>query len=136
MAIGYFGDLLGMTESGSKAVNLEGARRILKALGWAEIVGKQEEVQERVVSSTGCQEDERDGLVRRVGIAMELYKKRRLEQDLWTVCEGKEVLEVVAKKLGFNGGRAYQRAVQKAWQDAAVERPEALVDLTTFVKTL
>ena len=131
-----FRRLVGMTESGSKAVNLEGARRILKTLSWAEIVGKQEEVQERVVSSTSCQQDERDGLGRRVRIAMESYKKRRLKQDLWTVCEGKEVLEVVAKRLGFNGGRAYQRAARKAWQDGAIERPEALIDLTTFVKTL
>jgi hypothetical protein len=62
-----------------------------------------------------------------------LYARKRVEDSLWKVCEGKQVLNDVARATGFAGTPALVQATFVAW-----ERNGALIpqELTAFRKYL
>ena len=62
-------------------------------------------------------------------ISIRAYTSRRAEDSLWKVCEGKQVLNEVARSTGYAGAPALVLAALAAW---ARERAEIADELIAF----
>jgi hypothetical protein len=71
-----------------------------------------------------------------LGLGINAYARKRTEDTLWKTCEGKQVLNDVARALGFAGAPTLSQAAFAAWsrEDAAI--PGELAELRNYLSGL
>lgn len=90
-----------------------------------------------------------DLITRRSGLALEelrafgqaldacarVYERTR-GADLWKVCEGKQVLRTIARRLGFANAEALELAALTIWEETPHLVPDELRQLRLYVEQL
>ena len=59
-----------------------------------------------------------------------------MEAEFWKICEGKQVLNTIARQCGFTDSGTLSQAPFAAWRSERVEVPEELMALRNYVASL
>lgn len=88
-------------------------------LDWSNIADTPESALDLIVKLSGHDADTQKILHRRLVACAKVYGRKRATDDLWKVCEGKEVAKTVAASLGLRDAAALERAVIRQWSEWA-----------------
>lgn len=91
------------------------ARAIIYGKAWLQIEPDTEAVVSEVGRKAGFDEARTKKLTTRLTAFANIYGRKRDTDELWKVCEGKEVMKVMARALGFSDHHALERAVTAYW---------------------
>jgi hypothetical protein len=89
-----------------------------------------------IVDVSGFGIDDQVKLRQILDISANSYAQRRVKDDLWTVCEGKQVLNDVARATGFAGTPTLVQATFAAWMRNDALIPEELTAFRQYLATL
>ena len=112
------------------------AKKCAKALTWAELNADWNTAIQRIVSKSGYDTDNQSKLQGLLEISANSYAHKRDADSLWKVCEGKQVLNDVARTVGFAGAPALTQAVFVAWARDGAQIPEELTAFREYLATL
>ena len=112
------------------------AKEQAKAFTWAQFDEDQTAAIQRIVDGSGYGADDQRKLRDIMKISANSYAQRRGEDDLWKVCEGKQVLNDVARTAGFAGASAMVQATFAAWAREGAELPEELSVFREYLAAL
>jgi hypothetical protein len=115
---------------------LPAAKERFKSLGWPQFNSGDESFYDSLVSSTGLEGEECNKFRQLLSISFNAYTRKRSEQDLWTVCEGKQILNEIAISCGFSGTMAYQTAAFSYWSRSPENVPREVQALRYYVSNL
>lgn len=107
-----------------------------KALTWAELDVDRNAAIQRIVSATGYDTDNQSKLHSLLVISTNSYARKRDTDNLWKVCEGKQVLNDVARNTGFAGAPALIQAVFAAWAREGAQIPEEITAFRDYLAKL
>lgn len=107
-----------------------------KALTWTQIEADRQRVFDPVVATTRFSQGDMDRLTQLLQIAANTYTRKRQEQTLWKSCEGKEVLNAVARSVGFGDQQALSQAAFALWSRDAATVSNELRALRDYVSAL
>ena len=103
-------------ESCSDISDLPGeAKACAYSLKWQQIESDIEAAIEEIGSKSGFDEVRRTKLVSRLTAFAKIYGRKRGTDELWKICEGKEVMKHMARSLGFSDHHGLERAVSAFW---------------------
>lgn len=71
-----------------------------------------------------------------LGVSLKAYTRLRGEPDLWKKCEGKQVLNEIARKAGYSGAPALESAAYALWQKLGPGLPAELKELKAYLDGL
>ena len=109
------------------------AKERAKSLRWCDFVSDCQGTIEGVMDLTGFEGRDRERLRRTLEVCTAVYRRRRGQDDLWQVCEGKEVLNAVAHRIGYSGPAALERAAFRAWAEDGSVLPQPILDLREYL---
>ena len=66
-------------------------------------------------------------------ISIAAYERAREGDDLWKTCEGKQVLNEVARAIGFAGAPALLQAAFATWERQNPEIPNELIAFRQYL---
>jgi hypothetical protein len=107
-----------------------------KALTWERVSADQNAAMESVASAAGYGDVDQRRLRGVLDICARSYARRRGEDSLWKVCEGKQVLNDVARATGFAGAPALTQATFVAWARDEARLPEELAAFREYLTRL
>jgi hypothetical protein len=67
---------------------------------------------------------------------IERYRNLRLNGELWKWCMGKEVMERVAKSIGFDNGSVFEQTVCKTWANWPNTLPKEVAQIRQYLASL
>jgi hypothetical protein len=82
------------------------AKERAKSLSWTEIGANTNAAIESIVRLAGFEADDASKFQGILNISINAYTRKRTEDSLWKVCEGKQVLNQVARATGYAGAPA------------------------------
>ena len=113
-----------------------GAKELAKGLTWEQIDANRGAAVQRIVAATGYGADDR----RRLGAILEIscgaYSRKRGEDNLWQVCEGKQVLNDVAHAIGFVDASALVQAAFAYWARDGGQIPDEITAFRQYLAHL
>lgn len=80
--------------------------------------------------------EESKALCRMLEARAAIYGRKRVENDLWMICEGKEVSKAIFKALGLADRQSAERAMFAVWKRRPDLVPNELSALRTYVNNL
>lgn len=107
-----------------------------KALTWAEIERNQDAAVATILDLSGFDDGKKSTLRALLETAMGIYRRKRGEEGFWMVCEGKQILNDVARATGFADASAMIQATFAFWERNTDEIPQELVQLRTYLSAL
>lgn len=107
-----------------------------KALTWAQIDADRQGVFTNLASTARFAQDDAIKLVQLLQIAANSYARKRDEDTLWKTCEGKEVLNVVARSTGYADQQAMSQAAFALWARDAGSISHELQALRSYLEGL
>lgn len=113
-----------------------GAKERAKALSWERFAVDREKIVAEIADLSGLDRDNKLKLVSILRIAADAYERRRVEAEFWKICEGKQVLNTIARQCGFTDSGTLSQAVFAAWRKELVKIPEDLMALRNYVASL
>lgn len=112
------------------------AKDIAKGLEWRHLSTERDASLNRVVNASSFDAANQAKLRNILGLGIEAYARKRVEDTLWKACEGKQVLNDVARALGFNGAAALSQAAFAAWSREGAPIPDDLAELRRYLSRL
>lgn len=112
------------------------AKDLAKTLSWATINTDRASVLARIAAASGYDQANQTKLVRLLDVATNAYERRRTEADLWKHCEGKQVLNSVARGTGLSGAPALIAALHAMWDRDSATIPAELIAMRAFIASL
>jgi ABC-type branched-subunit amino acid transport system ATPase component len=91
------------------------ARAFAYSLAWREIESDPSESIREIIKRSRFDGERKEKLLRRLETFAKIYARKRIADSLWKNCEGKEVLKIIAWKLGFLDHQALENAVSAFW---------------------
>lgn len=113
-----------------------GAKEHAKSLTWAVIDSDREQAIASIASLSGFDDDSTVKFSRILKVATEAYERRRVESDFWRACEGKQVLNAIAKSCGFADSGVLSQAAFAAWNNGHIVIPAEVDELRAYVAGL
>lgn len=86
-----------------------------------------------IVALSGLDDDAGHKFGQLLRIGVDVYARKRAESRLWAVCEGKQVLNEVARTAGFSGPQALISATFSAWSKEDAVLPSELLEFRSFL---
>jgi hypothetical protein len=71
-----------------------------------------------------------------LGVGIDAYTRIRGEEAIWKNCEGKQVLNDVARALGFCDAPTLSQAAFVAWSRPGADIPDELAELRRYLTRL
>lgn len=102
------------------------ARAHAYGLGWPAIESDMDAAMQRIVDFSELDDKLKPRLKRRLMTYAEVYSRKRTGEELWKICEGKEIMKALARALGFSDHHALERAVTALWDTGPSNVPHAL----------
>ena len=112
------------------------ARKHAKVLTWGQRDADRNVAIRRIVDASGYDADNQRKLQSLLEISTNSYDRKRNEDTLWKVCEGKQVLNDVARTTGFAGAPALVQATFVAWARDGAQIPEDLIAFRDYLEGL
>jgi ABC-type thiamine transport system ATPase subunit len=110
-----------------------GARAFIYGKTWQQIEPDIEAVINEVANKAGFDEARTKKLVARLTTFAKIYGRKRDTDELWKVCEGKEVMKAMARALGFSDHHVLERAVTAYWDADEARLPAEVRDLRSAI---
>jgi hypothetical protein len=112
------------------------AKDVAKGLQWQDLSMERDASLDRIVKASLFDITNQAKLRDILGLGINAYARKRTEDTLWKTCEGKQVLNDVARALGFAGAPTLSQAAFAAWsrEDAAI--PGELAELRNYLSGL
>lgn len=107
-----------------------------KSLSWQDFTTDREQTISALTVASGFDQFNQAKLAAILDVAVEAYERRRTEDDFWKKCEGKQILNTIARHCGFADSAALSQAAFAVWRSTRVAIPEALVELRAYVSGL
>ena len=114
----------------------DGAKERAKSVCWAKLETEGETVLEEIACATGYSGRDREIFKKLLEITCRSYKCARKSSTLWKVCEGKQVLNMVAEKIGFADSQVMINAALSLWARESSAVPEELGSFREYLDTL
>jgi hypothetical protein len=112
------------------------AKDIAKGLQWLHLSTERDASLNRVVNASSFDAANQAKLRNILGLGIDAYARKRSEDTLWKTCEGKQVLNDVARALGFSGPPALSQAALAAWSREGAAIPDELAELRRYLSGL
>ena len=107
-----------------------------KTLNWEQVNAEQAKAFQDVANASGYPPDESRKLEQILTVSANVFETKRQTDDLWKICEGKQVLNDVARALGFAGKPTLITAVFALWERDVTQIPEAVTELRAYVASI
>jgi predicted ATPase len=112
------------------------AKDAAKSLTWPQLSAERDASIERVIRASCYDSADQTKLRNLLGVSIDTYSRKRAEPNLWTACEGKQVLNDVARALGFAGAPALTQAAFVAWARDGAQFPDELAAFRQYLAGL
>jgi hypothetical protein len=112
------------------------AKELAKGLTWDQITANRNAAIQRIVNASGYVADDQRKLGAILDISANAYERVRAEDDLWKVCEGKQVLNDVARTVGFADASALVQAAFASWGREGGQIPDELTEFRRYLAGL
>ncbi len=112
------------------------AKERAKSLTWAQIDSNRDTIIQSIVDACKFDEEDLRKLKSILDISTDLYARRRDEIDLWKICEGKQVLNDIARAIGFSGTSSFVMAAFAVWEREGAEISEELGAFRNYLNSL
>jgi hypothetical protein len=112
------------------------AKEKAKSLSWTDFEADEAKAISDVVSLTGFPSEEAKKFSSLILIATKAYAKKRNENTFWKDCEGKQVLNDVARGIGFAGVSAMTQATFAVWSRKNASVPAELAEFRAYLATM
>lgn len=112
------------------------AKEQAKALTWGQLDVDRGVAIQRIGDTSGYDAHNQRKLQNLLEISTDSYARGREEDSLWRVCEGKQVLNDVARKTGFAGASALIQATFAVWAREGAQIPNELIAFRNYLATL
>lgn len=112
------------------------AKNRAKTLTWQEIEADRDVAIASVLALTRFEEGDQDKFKQLLDISANAYQRKRESNELWKICEGKQVLNNIAGLVGFAGSPALEQAAFAAWAREDHPNPEELDALRNYLNAL
>lgn len=113
-----------------------GVKERAKSLPWERFLVDRESVILEIAALSELDHNDQQKLASILRIAVGAYERQRMERDFWRICEGKQVLNAIARKCGFADSIALSQSALAAWNSERVAVPEDLTALRAYVESL
>ena len=111
-------------------------KEYVKNLSWENIDADRQMVIQQIIEFTEFEQTEKEKFANLLNISSESYGRRRVENNLWKKCEGKQVLNQIAQTVGFAGVPTFVLATFAVWERDGAELPEELNELREHITSL
>lgn len=111
------------------------AKDRVKTATWSDFETDAERIIQEIVDRSNFGDDDKDKLKRLLQICADSYGRKRDDDTLWKICEGKQVLNDIAVKVGFSGARTLMQATFTIWDRGEHIFPE-IVELRRYIDEL
>jgi len=112
------------------------AKDVAKGLQWQQLAMERDPSLDRIVKASSFDAANQAKLREILGLGIDAYARKRTEDTLWKACEGKQVLNDVARALGFAGAPAMSQAAFAAWSRDGAAIPDELAELRSYLSSL
>jgi hypothetical protein len=112
------------------------AKERVKRLTWTEFEADRTGALNNILDASGYSDDDKHKLQNILEVGVKSYARKRTEDVLWKTCEGKQVLNDVARSVGFAGMPALVQATFAAWAREGATIPQELLGLRAYVAAL
>ena len=112
------------------------AKERAKSLSWAEIDADRNVTIRDIVGLARFESDDAHKFLQILNISTNAYPRKRAEDSLWKVCEGKQVLNQIARAAGYSGAPAIVLATFAAWEREGTQLPEELTAFRSYLARL
>ena len=109
-------------------------KEIAKAMPWSEFVLDEDNALKQIAESARFDDPNERKFVKLLRNSVSAYRKRRTSLTLWKVCEGKELLQSVARKCGFAGVPFLVSATIEAWNRSKSSAPAEVRRLRRYLE--
>jgi energy-coupling factor transporter ATP-binding protein EcfA2 len=114
----------------------QAAKDVAKGLRWEHLSTDRDASLDRIVNASSFDAANQAKMRTILGLSIDTYARKRLDVSLWKECEGKQVLNDVARDLGFNGAPTLSQAVFAAWSREGAKIPDELAELRRYLSGL
>jgi predicted ATPase len=94
----------------------EGAKERAKSLTWTDFGSNRDAAIQSIVDASGYNGNDLNKLQGILEISAKFFARKREEIDFWKICEGKQVLNDVARAIGFAGTPNLIQASFSVWE--------------------
>lgn len=112
------------------------AKEVAKGLQWRQLSEERDKSLDCIVKASSFDSANQTKLRDILGVAIDAYARRRGEDAIWKNCEGKQVLNDVARALGFRDAPALSQAAFVAWARPGADIPDELKELRLYLAGL
>lgn len=112
------------------------AKERAKSLSWGQIETDRDSVINDVAVLAGYREEAQEKLRRLLAISSDAYSRKRREPPFWQYCEGKQVLNSVARTAGFSDSSSMVRASFALWGRDGAHIPRELLLFRDYLASL
>ena len=111
-------------------------KNLAKSVTWADIEDDQDTAIQKIITSADFSADGICKFQKLLRISIAAYTQKRAKDTLWKVCEGKQVLNDVARKCGYAGTPNLVSASFVAWDRPDVKIPAELTQFRDYLRAL
>lgn len=112
------------------------AKDLAKRMQWVQVSAERDASLDKIVGASSLDPENQSKLRQILSLGIDTYSRKRSEPTLWKTCEGKQVLNDVARALGFAGAPTLTQAAFAAWSREGVAVPEELMELRSYLSAL
>jgi hypothetical protein len=109
------------------------AKDLVKQITWEKFETDWEAMIQTIIDMTGYSDDNKCKLMKIMKISRDIYARKRDESDLWKICEGKQVLNNIARIVGFSGQTTMVQAAFSVWTRDELKIPEELATFRNYL---
>ncbi|MBK9522230.1 MAG: AAA family ATPase [Rhodocyclaceae bacterium] len=107
-----------------------------KSLTWAQIDADRDTAILSVVDSCKYSQEDSQKFKSILDLSLKSYARKREEKEFWKVCEGKQVLNGVARSAGFSGPQSMILASFSVWEREGAQLSDELTEFRSYLSSL
>lgn len=113
-----------------------GAKDLAKSLSWQRFADAEEQTLTTIVEAARFEGNHKVTFDSVLRSAVASYARKRQEPEFWKMCEGKQVLNEVARSIGFADPQALKMACFATWERGGAPLPQELLTLRDYVSAI
>ncbi|WP_288900253.1 AAA family ATPase [uncultured Sneathiella sp.] len=108
----------------------------VKTLSWAEIDGNEQKVIEKAIDLSNYEFALQNKLESLIKVSVRSYRRKRDYNDLWKISEGKQILNQIARDIGFSSVRTMTNAVYVIWERKGAKLSNEMRKLRSYLNNI
>lgn len=112
------------------------AKERAKSFNWKQFEKDRDGVVKLILNVSGFDEENIEKFRRLLNVSADSYGRKRIDPGFWKICEGKQVLNDVARLSGFSDASALIRAAFFLWEQDASQISDELIAFREYLASL